>query len=269
MSAVKVNVVKVNGVAIDGQSIATEMQHHPAPSPGAAEAAAVQALVVRELLLQEARRAGLVPAPERDEKGRLETEDEALIRQLLEVHVETPEADEATCRRFYDNNRRRFRSPDLFEPSHILLAASPDDEQAYDAAAAEAAQMIGLLADKPDAFEAFARDRSDCTSKENGGRLGQVTRADVVPEFATFLCNLEEGQLCPVPVKTRYGVHILRLDRKEAGKTLPFEAVADTIANYLHESSWRRAVAQYIKLLAGQASIEGADIEAAETPLVQ
>lgn len=263
------SVVKVNGVAIDSQAISAEIQHHPAGSPGAAEGAAVQALVVRELLLQEARRNGLEPAPELDEKGRRETDEDALIRQLLEDVVTAPEADAATCRRFYENNRDRFRSPDLYEPAHILLAAAPEDTAAYDAATAEAAQIIGLLADRPDAFDAFARDRSDCSSKENGGRLGQVTQADVVPEFATFLCNLEEAQLCPVPVKTRYGVHILRLDRKVAGKTLPFEAVADTIADYLQETTWRRAVSQYIKLLAGRASIEGVAIEAADTPLVQ
>lgn len=263
------SVIQVNGVAIDKQAISAETQHHPAGSPAAAEESAVRALVVRELLLQEARRIGLVPRPERDEKGRRETEEDALIRQLLDDAVTTPEADEATCRRFYENNRDRFRSPDLYEPAHILLSASPEDAAAFEAAATEAAQMIRLLAERPDAFEAFARDRSDCSSKENGGRLGQVTPGDVVPEFATFLVNLEEGQLCPVPVKTRYGVHILRLDRKLAGKTLPFEAVAKTIADYLQESSWRRAVSQYIKLLAGQASIEGVAIEAAESPLVQ
>jgi len=72
-----------------------------------------------------------------------------------------------------------------------------------------------------------------------------------------------------VPVKTRYGVHILRLDRELAGKTLPFEVVAETIADYLQESSRRRAMSQYIKLLAGRTSIEGVANEAAESPLVQ
>lgn len=261
--------VSVNGVGIDTKAISAEMQNHPAGSPGAAEGEAVQALVVRELLLQEARRAGLEADPQPDEKGRREMEEDALIRQLLDREISVPEADAETCRRYFDNNRHRFRSADLYEPSHILLAASPEDRDAYADAATEAARMIAMLSDKPGNFEAFARDRSDCTSKEQGGKLGQVTAADVVPEFATFLCNLEEGQLCSVPVKTRYGVHVLRLDRKIGGKELPFDAVADRIADYLQESSWRRAVAQYIKLLAGQATIEGVDVAAADSPLVQ
>jgi peptidyl-prolyl cis-trans isomerase C len=261
--------VTVNGVAIDTQAIAAEMQNHPAESPGAAEGAAVQALVVRELLLQEARSLGLAVDPRTDEKGRRETEEDALIRQLLDREVSVPDADTETCRRYYENNRQRFRSPDLYEPSHILLAASPEDAQAYADTAREAAQLIAMLSERPEQFEAFARDRSDCTSRESGGKLGQVTRADVVPEFATFLCSLEEGQLCPVPVKTRYGVHVLRLDRVEEGKLLPFEAVEDRIADYLQEASWRRAVAQYIKLLAGKAAIEGVALAAADSPLVQ
>jgi peptidyl-prolyl cis-trans isomerase C len=70
-------------------------------------------------------------------------------------------------------------------------------------------------------------------------------------------------------VRTRYGVHVLRLDRHVAGKTLPFESVRDRIAGYLEERTWRRAVAQYISLLAGQARIDGFDLPAASSPLVQ
>jgi peptidyl-prolyl cis-trans isomerase C len=72
-----------------------------------------------------------------------------------------------------------------------------------------------------------------------------------------------------VPVQSRYGVHVLRLDRRIEGRELPFEAVAETIADQLQETSWRRAVAQYIRVLAGQAQIEGIALDAAETPLVQ
>ena len=46
--------------------------------------------------------------------------------RLLDHEVTTPVADEAACRRYYDNNiQRRFRSPDLFEAAHILISADP------------------------------------------------------------------------------------------------------------------------------------------------
>lgn len=261
--------VQVNGTRIVEAAILAEAQHHPAESPADAIAAAAEALVVRELLLQEAARHSLTLEPAVDDAGRRETDDEALIRQLLAAEVEVPVADIETCRRYYDNNPGRFQSADLYEAAHILFAADPADCAAYDQAVAAAEQTLAVLQHDPEAFADIARSRSDCMSGQQGGALGQVGRGDTVPEVETFLVALEPGQICPVPVKSRYGAHVLRLDQKIAGRTLPFEAVQDRIADYLHEASWRRAVAQYIKLLAGRATIEGIRLDAATSALVQ
>ncbi len=72
------------------------------------------------------------------------------------------------------------------------------------------------------------------------------------------------GQLCAEPVATRYGFHIIRLDRKHEGRTLPFELVADRIADYLRESVRRRADAQYIARLVSAARIEGVELAGAD-----
>lgn len=261
--------VRVNDMEIPPAAIAAEVQNHPAPTPDAAFTAAAQALVVRELLLQEARRLGFTPAPLRDEDGRRETDEDALIRALLDDRLIVPTADDATCRRYYDNNPSRFRSPDIYEAAHILLSASPTDENAYGAATREAEAIIALLQQRPELFGDVARDRSDCPSGKDGGRLGQVTRGQTTPEFETFLVAIEAGQLCPVPVRTRYGVHVLRLDRKIEGQLLPFDAVRHRIATYLEEASWRRAASQYVRILIGQSRIEGLDLEGTADPLVQ
>ena len=261
--------IRINETTITPASVRAEAQYHPAETPEAAVAAAATALAIRELLLQEARRQGIEADPQGDGQGRREATEDALIRGLLEENVTVPEADEATCRRVYDNNPARFRSPDLFEAAHILLSAAPEDETAYSKAVAEAERLIAALQEAPRRFGQLAAEFSACSSSQNEGRLGQVARGDTVPEFETFLENLEEGQLCPVPVRSRYGVHVLRLDRRIAGRVLPFEAVREDIANDLQATSWRRAVAQYIRVLAGRAEIEGIDLGAAETPLVQ
>ena len=261
--------IRINEVTIPPAAILTEAQNHPAETPEAALDAAAEALAVRELLLQEARRQGLATATQVDDKGRSETEEDALIRDLLARNVTVPEADEITCRRYYDNNNERFRSPDLFEAAHILFSAAQSDAEAYGKAVTEAEQVIAVLQKDPGAFAGLARRLSACTSAQNEGRLGQVARGDTVAEFETFLLNLEEGQLCPVPVRSRYGVHVLRLDRRIDGKQLPFEAVHDRIADYLQMASWQRAIAQFIRILAGDAKISGVAIDAAPTPLVQ
>ena len=79
--------VRVNGVEIAPEAIAQEIQHHPAPDAETAWTEAARALAVRELLLQEARRLGLEAEPERDDAGRCEAEDDALVRSLLEQAV--------------------------------------------------------------------------------------------------------------------------------------------------------------------------------------
>jgi peptidyl-prolyl cis-trans isomerase C len=259
----------INGVEIGQEAILAETQNHPSSSPDQAWANAVEALAVKELLVQEARRTGLVPAPETDRDGRREADDHALIRQLLDAELSVPEADEATCRRYYDGNRNRFKSLDLFEAAHILFAASPDDDEAYQSAVDRATLAIAQVENDSSAFDRIAKTQSDCTSGKDGGRLGQVSRGDTVSEFETFLVALDDGQLCPVPVKSRYGAHVLRLDHKIEGRQLPFEAVQTRIADYLQEASWRRAVAQYVQLLAGRARIEGIQMNAATSPLVQ
>ena len=190
--------IRINEVTIPPAAILAEAQNHPAETPEAALGAAAEALVVRELLLQEARRQDVGATTQVDDKGRSETEEDALIRDLLARNVTVPEADEVTCRRYYDNNPGRFCSPDLFEAAHILFSAAPSDTEAYEKAVAEAEQVIAVLQKDPGAFAGLARKLSACTSAQNEGRLGQVSRGDTVAEFETFLVNLEEGQLCPV-----------------------------------------------------------------------
>jgi peptidyl-prolyl cis-trans isomerase C len=67
----------------------------------------------------------------------------------------------------------------------------------------------------------------------------------------------------PEPVATRYGFHVVRPDRKHQGRELPFELVADRVAEYLEESVQRRALVQYVARLAGAARIEGIDLATA------
>jgi peptidyl-prolyl cis-trans isomerase C len=252
--------VSVNGISIARDAIVREMQHHAAPKPIAAWQQAARALVIRELLLQRARHLGVAPEPICDADGRRETDDEAVMRALIDREVTVPEPDDATCRRFYENNQSRFRSPDICEASHILFAASAADREAYAQAQADAAGVLAALSERPESFATMAQAYSRCPSAAQGGNLGQITAGQTTPEFEQALVALEPGQLCAEPVATRYGFHIIRLDRKHEGRLLPYELVAERIADYLRESVRRRADAQYIARLVSAAKIEGIDL---------
>lgn len=98
---------------------------------------------------------------------------------------------------------------------------------------------------------------------------GQVTRGRMVRPFEEALFALPENTLCPQPVKTRFGVHVIRSGRRVEGERLPFEAVRATIADYLEEASYRRAAAQYVAVLAGQARASGIALGGTDGGLVQ
>jgi hypothetical protein len=95
----------VNKVEISDEEIGREMQYHPARSREVAWHSAAQSLVVRQLLLQQAANNGLDFDVEMDADARREG---SVIDQLLEQDVTVPEADMATCRRFYDTHRESF-----------------------------------------------------------------------------------------------------------------------------------------------------------------
>ena len=104
----------VNGVEITDEAVLCEMQHHPAPTKEDAHVAAAQALVIRELLIQEADKQGL------RENGGDRDSDDAAIFKLIETEVTAPEADESFCRRYYEQNKDRFKAADI-EDSDVYV----------------------------------------------------------------------------------------------------------------------------------------------------
>ena len=92
----------VNKVEITEAEVGQEIQYHPAPTQERAWQMAAQSLVVRQLLLQQAANSGLD----------IEEPEENLIDRLLQQDVTVPEADEATCLRFYDTHPDSFMDDD-------------------------------------------------------------------------------------------------------------------------------------------------------------
>jgi peptidyl-prolyl cis-trans isomerase C len=176
---------------------------------------------------------------------------------LLEHQVEPEKPGDAECRRYYDAHVERFRTPDLFEAAHILIAAQDGGGAAAEQRACEIAQAVS---DDPEAFAAAARAHSACTSAQQGGSLGQIRRGELVPEVQTALERLAEGTITRAPVRSRFGWHVLRLHRRIAGRPLPYEVVRSRIADMLEARSWTVASARYIAALAERGCVEGVAI---------
>jgi peptidyl-prolyl cis-trans isomerase C len=254
--------IVVDGTAITAREIAAEMQHHPAASAQEAWEMAARALVVRRLLLDAAQEEGIVAD---DEDG--------TIGGLLARTITLPSLDETAAQRWLAAHPERFGTPEAWDASHILIAADPEDETEREAAKAKATVLLEQVLERPGTLPDLAREHSACPSREQRGHLGWIERGSTVPEFETMLAGLTPGQVCPVVVASRYGMHVIHLHHHTPPRSASFEDVRAEVMRDLTRAAWQAAVRQYIAVLAARASIEGFTLGAegearADGPLV-
>jgi len=254
----------VNGETIPQSVVAAEVQHHDAPKgkPGIAWSKAANAIAMRTLLLQEAQKRELTAKPAEVASGRFETDEEALIRGLLETAVSVEKPTDEDIHAEWARDPDRFRAPPLWEVSHILFACDPRNEAEKDKALARAKQVLLLVLNSKVPFSKFAGEHSDCGSKSSGGALGQLGPNDTVPEFEAELRKLSEGEITPEPVLSRHGWHIIRMDGVATGQVLPFDSVKQHISDAMEKAAWARSAREFIDSLVETASISGADLQA-------
>lgn len=245
-------VARINGVALYG----------------AYEAPPLQVLRERawgELLRQRAVALGWLPARSVEVAPPLQAADHAAIDAMLEKEVPVPQPTEEECRRHYEANRRRFTHGQALHVQHILFAVTPGVDVHALARRAEQALLELLRPDTPAGrFEQMAAELSNCPSAAHGGDLGWIGPDDCAPELANELFYQHDASLAlgvhPRLVRTRFGLHIVRVKGRRPGAPIPFERVRARIERDL---TWRaRAVAlrHYLMRLAQQADVEGLDL---------
>lgn len=190
----------------------------------------ISELYRREALAHAARARGLERSPlgayavERAEK---ETLVELWRRAVRAEAVASLPSLDALAREHYLANQAAFQTPEQVRVRHILLRAD-DGEQAA-ARLPEAEALLAELAAGA-SFTDVARSRSeDQGSAAGGGDLGFFSRGAMVQAFEDAAFALAEpGDLSGV-VRTRFGLHILKLEERREARQRPFEEVADQI----------------------------------------
>lgn len=250
--------IKVNGAEISPEQVMQEVQKHPmaAINPAQAMAETARALVVRQLLLQEADKKGITEENEAAQDLPATAQDyEKRIHGVLVSEITVAEPEDATCLDFYDKNKEALKNPEMAEASHILFKFEENSDK--EELEQKATDLIAHLNENPEEFAAMAEEYSDCPSKQNGGNLGQLTRGQTVPAFEQAMFDLEIGQMTAEPVESNFGYHIIKLHNKVPGQLLPFEVMHEQIAQYLKMNAWQAQVGQYIESLVQNADIEG------------
>ena len=123
--------------------------------------------------------------------------------------------------------------------------------------------------DTEERFAKAANTLSNCPSGAQGGNLGWLVAADCAPEFAKELFGHLEVGVLPRLVHSRFGLHVVEVLAREPGAEQAFEAVSGAVAMSLRQKTYVTALRQYLQLLAGEAVINGVDLDASNTPLMQ
>ena len=77
----------------------------------------------------------------------------------------------------------------------------------------------------------------------------------MVPEFEEVAFTTEVGKISD-PVKTQFGLHVVRVEEKNPGSTIPYEEVAGQIKPYLLNQKRGEAYQAELNLLKEKHKIE-------------
>ncbi|MDM0056783.1 peptidylprolyl isomerase [Variovorax fucosicus] len=229
-----------------------------------------------ELLRQAAIQGGLLaPTDVASGDGMLSEAASQAIDAWLERELQLPDPSEEACRRHHAAHPARYRTGQRVLLRHVLFAVTQGMDVVALRNRAEACLLDVRCHDGKSngsasaGFERAARELSNCPSGEQGGELGWLTPADCASEFAREIFGHVEVGVLPRLVHSRFGLHVVEVLEREGGEPQSFESVRGAVEMALRQQTYVTALRQCLQVLAGQAVVEGVDLDAAETPLVQ
>ncbi len=225
-----------------------------------------------ELLRQQAQQEGLLAQDDAPGLDGATSEAATLaIEALLDRALQVPEPGEDACRRYHDAHPAFGGQGERAHLRHVLFAVTPGVDVGLLRQRAEALLLELRCADEGGpAFAEAARQWSNCPSGvDNGGDLGWLTPEDCAPEFAREVFGSQEVGVLARLVHSRFGLHVVQVCARKAAQPTAFDDVRASIALVLRQQAWVNAMRQYLQLLAGAAEVEGVDLDAADSPLVQ
>jgi peptidyl-prolyl cis-trans isomerase C len=201
--------------------------------------ALVERLIDLTLLVKEGRQRNLQDDPA-VRKMVAEFEDLAIRQAFIERQIAEKATDEALKVRY-----QRFleETPPQVEirARHILV----ESEEAAKA-------VVKQLDDGADFADLAAKQTIDTAAAAKGGDLGFFTADQMVPEFSEAAFTLEDGHYTKVPVKTRFGWHVIKLEERRDVERPSFEVARPQIEEQLSQELVTRILTE----LRGKARIE-------------
>ncbi len=133
---------------------------------------------------------------------------------------------------YYDENQEEFETPKTVQARHILFKLDKDATGEQVEKIRNKALKIMKMAKEGKDFAQLAKKYSEGPSKDRGGLLGTFKKETMVKPFAEKAFSMEAGEISD-PVRTRFGWHIIKVEKINKASLLPFEKAKNKIKKTL------------------------------------
>ena len=139
---------------------------------------------------------------------------------------------EEDIRDYYESNPEKFKNPKTVHARHILIKVAQNAKPEEVESAHQRAEDVLKLAREGKDFAALARQYSEGPTKTKGGDLGTFRREAMVKPFADKAFSMKAGDISD-PVRTRFGWHIIKVEKINPAKTLSLDEAREDIEKTL------------------------------------
>lgn len=177
--------------------------------------------------------------------------EQLLLLKLKKRIIVTMDVDERALRDIYE---KEFSGEQelYFTASHIILQANDsNDAEIKDAMTAVYQEVLNGKMTFPEAAKAYSQDGSAA----NGGSLGTFSARDMVPEFSERLADMKEGEVSK-PFRTRYGWHIVKLDKVEKHDPPTYNESYEMLRNIYYQRNVEKMFQTWLKKKRSESKID-------------
>ena len=138
--------------------------------------------------------------------------------------------------RYYEAHISDYSTPSRLQVAHILFRLQPDaPADKVLAVTARAQEVYGRLKKGAD-FAELAKQYSEDKTGENGGDLGWFKQGELLDSLEKAAQKLKVGEVSE-PIRTKVGLHIVKLEAREGESHQRLDEVADKIKEQLYSAA--------------------------------
>ena len=149
----------------------------------------------------------------------------------------------------YRESLSRYKQKESVTISQILLKVAPDaKKEAFEKAKSKLSALLRKKILGGESFAELAKANSEGPAASKGGELGTYERGQILPEIEKVVFSQKEGEVSE-PIQTSFGVHLIRVNKRNPAATLSFEAVRVKVEASLRDKRARVEAKEKLRLI--------------------